>query len=843
MDLYLLILIILIVAAIIDLMVGVANDAVNFLNSAIGAKVAPRTVIMVIATLGILIGVTFSSGLMEVARKGIFNPQYFTLPEVMFIFGAVMLTDVLLLDFFNTFGLPTSTTVSLVFELLGAAFAVSMIKVIQASDSIAMVFTYLNTARAVTIVFAIVASVVIAFIVGSFAQYVSRMIFTFDYHKRIRRYGAIWGGVALTMITFFIILKGSKGASFITPETSAWIKGNLDLIALASFVVWTVLLQFTMWFTRINILKPIVLMGTFALAMAFAANDLVNFIGAPLGGLSAYMSSLDSANPLLQTMESLAEPVRANTWLLLLAGTIMAVTLWLNKKARSVTATAVSLGRQGEGTERFESIGPARAIVRIVLTFFTAVGKITPQPIKDRVERRFDSKQYNPIPDEHGELPAFDLVRAAVNLFVAAALISVGTSLKLPLSTTYVTFMVSMATALPDRAWGRETAVYRVSGVMTVVGGWFFTALMASTVAAILATIMFFGEWFGVIALLIVIGTIFYRTTILHKKREREFTERESLEFGQITNLDEALQQLASDVGKYVTTVGNAIELTTQGLVDENRIQLKEARDLAKTLGKRSKQMSNKILRTSKIDVEADSESENEKNYAQAIGALQQLTRSLRNLAYQTYHHIDNNHQGMDPDQTEELKRLDTEIRTIIQRSAKAMNEHDYSDYTEINESVTELNQILRKFDKRQIKRSKKEKYTTRAGLLYLEILSDTEEIAFHTLTLLEVCKNCSPPDEQLKPLDVSARKKVAQIISRRRRQVESEAGEEALADTVISEEMTSEADTEGETPSDDVSSEVPPDTGKPDESGTPDDDAKKKVSDKKKKSSGKSKK
>ena len=485
MELFLIAVGILLFCAVFDLMVGVSNDAANFLNSSLGSRVAPRHVIMIVASLGIIAGVTFSSGMMEVARKGIFHPHFFTMPELITIFLAVMLSDILLLDMFNTFGLPTSTTVSIVFELLGAAVAMSVIKIIQAGDSMANLSEYINTAKAMMIIMGILLSVIFAFLFGAIAQFISRIIFTFDYSRTLKRYGALWGGVALTSIVFFIFIKGAKGASFITPDTYAAIKTNALTILLLVFIASAVLLQVLMTFFRVNILKPIILIGTFALALAFAANDLVNFIGVPLAGYHSYKIAAASADPLNITMDALSKKVPSETYLLLIAGIIMVLTLWFSRKARTVSATELGLGQQHEGIESFESTKLSRVIVRLVDSFFTNAKVLVPMPVRRFVDSRMDQSRFVPA-DKDGQ-QSFDLIRASVNLMVASIVISFATSMKLPLSTTYVTFMVSMGTSFSDRAWGSETAVYRVTGVMTVVGGWFMTALIAFSVAFIFA--------------------------------------------------------------------------------------------------------------------------------------------------------------------------------------------------------------------------------------------------------------------------------------------------------------------------------------------------------------------
>jgi phosphate/sulfate permease len=741
MEFFYIILIILAAAAITDLMVGVANDAVNFLNSAIGAKVAPRTVIMIIATAGILVGVTFSSGLMEIARKGIFNPEMLTFPEVMVIFSATMLTDVLLLDFFNTFGLPTSTTVSLVFELLGAAFAISFIKVMTAGNGgFAEAMAFINTASVLRILFGIIASVIAAFIVGSLVQYFSRMLFTFDLESRLRRYGALWGGFALATLTYFLLVKGAKGASFLEDNQAAWLQSNALLLSLFSMFFWAFVMQLLNMFTKVNVLRIVVLAGTFALAMAFAANDLVNFIGVPLAGLTAFEFASVSSDPLAMTMGALTEPLRANTWILLLAGAIMAVTLWVNKKARTVTATSVNLGRQHEGSERFESNAAARSVVRIVLGLFRFFSVITPDSVKVWIERRFDTRKFVPHPDENGELPSFDMLRAAVNLIVAALLVSIGTTMKLPLSTTYVTFMVAMATALPDRAWGRDSAVYRVAGVMTVIGGWFFTAIIASSAAAIVATIIYFTELPGLLGMAALAVFLLIRSIRVHKRREKEFEEEER-GIASAGTVKEAVELLMTDLSSLISTSGEILSGTNDGLITENRNELRDMRDRAKQLHKRSKKLATVIVRTSQLE-ERDDAVDN-KTYAEITSSLTLLLRSLRDMTTQCYSHVSNNHQPLTEEQIADIQAIEKEMLDQLTIVADSIAEADFSRIEQVNIETQEVRELIRKADKRQLKRSKKEKQTTRTSLLLLEMLTEYEEIIYHTMKIYELCRSC----------------------------------------------------------------------------------------------------
>ncbi|MBN2090518.1 inorganic phosphate transporter, partial [candidate division KSB1 bacterium] len=575
MEFYLFILVILFFAAIADLIVGVANDAVNFLNSAIGSRVAKRRTIMIIASVGVLLGTTFSSGMMEVARKGVFKPEFFTMHEVIIIFLAVMLTDILLLDLYNTFGLPTSTTVSIVFEIFGGAVAAGAIKAYHAGTNYSQIFSYINTAGVITIVAGIGLSVIFAFIFGVIVQFITRLIFTFNYEKVFKRFGGVYSALALTAITYFIVIKGAKGASFLTKEQSKWLVSHLQEIALFSFIIWTLIWQILISFTRINVLKIIVLIGTFALAFSFAANDLVNFIGAPMGGLSAYETAIaatDSPTELL--MNSFNEPARTSTFILLIAGVIMVVTLWRSKKAQSVTKTEVTLGRQEEGVERFDSSLLSRGIVRIFISFGELILKITPAGIKRIVQNRIDPQKYQPVPDAEGKKPAFDLLRAAVNLMVSSALISFGTSLKLPLSTTFVTFMVAMSTSLADKSWGRESAVYRVTGVLTVIGGWFFTAFMAFT-ACFLFTLFIFYLGLPAILILITAGFYFlYRSSRLHKNREAEF-ERKELAQAKIITIFDQFTTILHDISDFLIKMGGSMNEIIHGLINGKRKKIK----------------------------------------------------------------------------------------------------------------------------------------------------------------------------------------------------------------------------------------------------------------------------
>jgi len=737
MELFQIAILILFGLAISDLIVGVSNDAVNFLNSSIGSRVAPRHVIMIIASLGMLAGVTFSSGMMEVARKGIFNPQFFTMPNLMTIFLAVMLTDIILLDLFNTFGLPTSTTVSIVFELLGAAVAVSLLKLYEVGDSFARVVEYINTGKALTIIFGILLSVVVAFATGAIVQFFSRLIFTFDYEKRLRRYGGLWGGAALTSITYFILIKGSKGASFITPETLAFIKGNTWLILLGSFLVSAIFLQILLSFTRINILKLIVLVGTFALAMAFAANDLVNFIGVPLAGLSAYQEAGVAGDPLTATMEALTKPVQGNTILLLMAGVIMVVTLWVSRKSRSVTKTELRLGRQEEGFERFESTVLSQAIVRLVSSLFESVGKLFPAQLRKSVNRRFDRSEHRPTPAADGAVPSFDLVRASVNLMVASALISLATSFKLPLSTTYVTFMVAMGSSLSDQAWGRDSAVYRVSGVLTVVGGWFFTAMMAFTVSLIFATAIFFAGGWAVAGILILAAFVIYRTHKLHRKREEIEESVEVFNLRKIKDSKAASEITSQHAGTFLAEVAKVIDLSFDALFAQDRAKLKEAREKQRKVQRWSNIIAAnvfKVFRLLKWEAVQDS-----RRYAHTISTLQEISESLRDIAVRAHLHVANNHSGLLVEQITELGKIRDIVCEILERTSRDLRSGHCPDCSEIATKNREIRMLVDEFDEHQVMRIQNNSSKTRLSILFYSLAWDALKIAESATYVLEV--------------------------------------------------------------------------------------------------------
>lgn len=739
MEIYLVAIVILAALAVSDLIVGVSNDAVNFLNSSIGSRVAPRYIIMIIASLGMMAGVLFSSGMMEVARKGIFHPKLFTMPELMVVFLAVMLTDVILLDLYNTFGLPTSTTVSIVFELLGAAVAVSLIKIGNSGEAFSALVNYINTGKALVIISGILLSVVVAFVCGSVIQFLSRLLFTFDFHKRLKRYGAVWGGLALSVITYFILIKGAKGATFITPETLAWIRANTGLILLGSFLACALLLQLLMLVSKVNILKPIVLVGTFALAMAFAANDLVNFIGVPLAGMNAYKVAEAGSNPLTAAMTALQGATPSDSMLLLAAGIIMAVTLWFSRKARTVTATEVNLGRQEEGMERFDSSALARTVVRMMASLSSVVKKIVPGVVLVKLDKRFNQDIYNleDASDKNGERPPFDLVRASVNLMVAGALISLATSYKLPLSTTYVTFMVAMGTSFSDRAWGRDSAVYRVTGVFTVIGGWFLTAFMAFSVSAVFAYVIYYLQAPGVIGIIVLAGLVILRNRRVHKKREKDAEDFEIFNLKKIKDGKYAIATTFEHVGYFLREVASVIDAAYEGMAGQNRQKLKGALKDSKKIRTWANIIVANIFKTLRLLHKEDPIHSRE--YSHTISALQEIAECQRDAIRRAYDHVDNNHKPMLPVQLEELDQIKKLVTALLTETSNAMMKKELPNFDTIEKDKEELKRLMKTFDRNQVERIRDQSSKTRLSILFYGFIRDTNLIVEQTLATLKI--------------------------------------------------------------------------------------------------------
>ena len=595
MDFYLILIVILMALAAVDLIVGVSNDAVNFLNSAIGSRVASFRVILTVASIGILCGSLFSSGMMEIARSGIFNPGYFPFDKIMIVFMAVMLTDIILLDFFNSLGLPTSTTVSLVFELLGAALVTGLLFAFDNGQGFEKWPEIINYSSAITIISGIFLSVFLSFIVGSIVQHIARIIFTFKLKKTLRKYGAIFSGMAITAIIYFLLIKGAKGSSFITDSQVKWITTNTIIIVLISMVLWSILIQILMWWKKINPLKIVVLLGTFSLAMAFAGNDLVNFIGVSVAGLVSFQAWVASGVPASEfTLEILKGKIVTPTWLLLVGGLVMVATLWTNAKSRKVTETEVSLGRQDDGDEKFKPNMVSRALVGSAMWVGNQFNKIIPERWSRNLSIRFEKESAG---DVAADQASFDLIRASINLVVASVLIAYGTSQKLPLSTTFVTFMVAMGSSFADQAWGRESAVYRVAGVINVIAGWLVTAVVALLASGLMALIMYYTGMVGPFALTVVAAFLLVRSHLIFNKKEKEEkSESQLLEQKQVSTL-QAIEESRKNTIHALHTFQRVISKSLNALLTEDAESLRNAHTDLEKLKNQNEKFDSKIIK------------------------------------------------------------------------------------------------------------------------------------------------------------------------------------------------------------------------------------------------------
>lgn len=735
---YLFFIIVLFILAFSDLFVGVANDAVNFLNSAIGARAASFKFVMIVASVGLIAGATFSSGLMEVARKGLFHPGMFTFSDVMVIFLAVMIADIILLDIFNTFGLPTSTTVSIVFDLLGASVGVALIKISENGQSMQDLGLYINSGKALAIITGILVSVALAFTVGAFVQYITRLIFSFNIRHNLKYFAAIWGAAAMTGILFFMILKGAKGASFVSMMHLEYIEQHTARIILLSLVTLTIVLQILISLFRINVLKVVVLTGTFALAMAFAGNDMVNFIGVPLAGLNAFelFSAVPGADPKTFLMAGLEKDVVTETWVLLIAGAFMVLTIWTSKKARTVIETSVDLSRQQEGNERFNSSILSRNLVRGSIRMSNAIGRFIPSPVLIWIEKRFEEPDQI-TKDQMPKGAAFDLLRGSVNLVVASVLIAIGTSLKLPLSTTYVTFMVAMGTSLSDRAWGRESAVYRITGVLSVIAGWFFTALAAFTLALIAAIIVYYG---GLIAILVLLGLaiyLAYRTHIIHLRRSTARKADLGIEIKpeEITTAN-ILSKSSKNIQEVLKIILAILNDTIAGLADEDRKALKSANASVHRLNnttKRWKSQMSSILTNMKEDA-----AETGHFYVQAIDYMREINHCISYIVTPSYEHIENNHKPLTSSQIEEISRIQGEISIFIEDIIDMLHNSNFEDFDLIVNRQQTIQRLLDEARKKQIKRIKNNETGTRNSMLYLNILAELKNLSLFSINLLK---------------------------------------------------------------------------------------------------------
>ena len=744
-NIYLYMIIALAFLAIADLVVGISNDAVNFLNSAIGSKAISFRTIMIVASIGVAVGAIFSSGMMEVARKGIFNPGEFMFNEIMIIFMAVMITDILLLDFFNSLGMPTSTTVSIVFELLGAAVAMALIKIGASGGDFSDVVNYINTSKASQIIFGILLSVVVAFSIGALVQWVSRVLLSYNFERKANWVGALFSGVALTAITYFIFMKGLKGTSYAKQSFDIigggtmkdFLETQVLTILLISSVFWSLLSYVLIVFAKTNIYKLIIVVGTFALALAFAGNDLVNFIGVPVAAYNAFLEW--SASGLSATefpMDVLASKVPTNNWLLFGAGMIMVVTLWFSTKAKDVVKTSLDLSSQGETKERFQPNTLSRGFVRIAMGASKVSAFILPTSWQEKIEQQFEQPVIKLTKNKVHELPAFDLVRAAVNLMVAAVLISIATSYKLPLSTTYVTFMVAMGTSLADRAWGAESAVYRVAGVLNVIGGWFFTAFSAFSAAALVAYLLNLNLEVMFPILLLTAIALLIRSSIVHRKKTQEIASDDRLKKTESSSVQGVISESAANIANVLKRGEKIYAGAFTGLSQQKLDTLKKNKKQIIKLSDEVDELRDNIFYFIK---NLDESSVGASNfYILILGYLQDMTQSLTYITKVSHKHVHNNHKKLKFNQIKELSQINDAIQQLFSDAIAVYKSQSFEKIGEIIEQKNAIYAILKSNIDAQVKRTRTEESSPKNTTLYFSLLLETKDLLNATTGLLE---------------------------------------------------------------------------------------------------------
>ncbi len=720
----------LLILAVFDLFVGVSNDAVNFLQSAIGAKVARYRTVLIVASAGVLIGAVMSAGMMDVARHGIMQPENYSFAEVMTIFLAVMVTDVVILDVFNTLGMPTSTTVSLVFELLGATFILALFK--MGNDPSLTFVDLLNSSKALSVIIAIFVSVAIAFIFGLIVMWLSRIVFTFNYKIHLRYTIAIFGGIAFTALAYFIFIKGLGDSPFISDATREWIKVNTTMLLLVVFVVSTILNEI-LHLLHVNVFKIIVLLGTFALAMAFAGNDLVNFIGVPLAGLDSLQDFMANGNGDYNgfMMTSLKSSAKSPIIYLLIAGIIMIVAMATSKKAQNVVKTSVDLSRQDEGDEMFGSSKVARSIVRAVQDLGTGIVHMVPKSSTKWIDTRFNK-------DEAiiANGAAFDEVRASINLVLAAMLIIIGTNYKLPLSTTYVTFMVAMGSSLADHAWSRDSAVFRVTGVLSVIGGWFVTAGVAFAAAAIVCTLMHFGGFPIMLALMVLDIYLLWRSAQAYKKKKANENKDDIFMLMMRTKdkdiVWDLLRKHVSRTQSFVTRFtceefNKVIGGMTKESLKDLRTAYKEINNERDTLKKIRRQEFLAMRRIPQIIAL-------ERNTWFHIGANcnQQYMYCLRRMLDPIKEHVDNNFQPMHQKYIEDFENVRRRINELMNHTEQMISTNRYDLYRETLVIADECKDELSNIRQRHLNSMQKDNDAAanlKTSLLYLNILQESQEM------------------------------------------------------------------------------------------------------------------
>ena len=742
---YLFLIIFLFVLAVFDLSVGVSNDAVNFMNSAIGSKAASFKVIMVIAAIGIFVGASLSNGMMDIARHGIYQPQHFYFSEIMCILLAVMLTDVVLLDIFNSLGMPTSTTVSLVFELLGGTVAISLIKIANSNGALQL-GDLLNTDKAFTVILAIFLSVAIAFFFGAIVQYISRLIFTFNYKKHMNYFIGLFGGLAATSILYFMLIKGLKESSFMEGDLKTMIYSNTDTIVWGALIFFTLLMQVLHWL-KVNVFKVVILLGTFALALAFAGNDLVNFIGVPVAGYSSYMDLMAQGGTTTTDtflMESLLEPAKTPWYFLVGSGLVMVIALATSKKAQAVIKTSVDLARQSDGNENFGTSPVARVLVRTCNNASNTILSVVPLRVKDWIDSRFNNNEI--ILEDKA---SFDLVRASVNVVLSGLLIALGTSLKLPLSTTYVAFMVAMGSSLADRAWGRESAVYRITGVLSVIGGWFITAGAAFTICFLVALLIHVG---GIAAMAAMVGLAIYmliRNQILYKKKMKKEAMQEEVDstiskLRETKDKREALslfrEHSRDELCDVLNFASDTFNRSVHGFMDEN---LRELRKVMSAIEEKKSYLK-QVKRVGTLGVtqlEHDIAIDKGLYYYQGNDFASEIVFSIRRLTEPGKEHVDNHFSPLCEVQKEDFGKMTDEIVSFLNRSSVMIESNDYHRMDDLIAESVDLTAKLTLLKKEELKRIQGQSGSTKVSMVYLNMVQEAQNVVSFTANLLKVSR------------------------------------------------------------------------------------------------------
>ena len=747
MDVYFIMIVALAFLAIGDLVVGVSNDAVNFLNSALGSKAISVRKIMILASLGVLVGSVFSSGMMEVARKGIFNPEMLLFSEIMIIFMAVMITDILLLDFFNTLGLPTSTTVSIVFELLGAAVAVSLIKISGLGSEFGDLVNYINVEKASQIILGILLSVFIAFSIGALVQFISRTLLSYNYEQKSKWVGSVFGGVALTSISYFILMKGIKGTSYAKESydlldgatISSFLETEVFMISIVSFILLSLISYMLIFSFKVNIYKLIIGVGTFSLALAFAGNDLVNFIGVPIAAWQSYEAWIASGVPAdMFSMEVLSSKVPTPNLLLFLAGMVMVVTLWISSKAKKVTKTEIDLARQRDTKERFQPNFISRGLVRFSYNVANYTSLIVPKKLRDKINAQFEVPVVEMSSNKAVELPAFDMIRASVNMMVAAILISIATSFKLPLSTTYVTFMVAMGTSLSDRAWGSESAVYRVAGVLNVIGGWFFTAFIAFTAAGIIAFLIHLGGPTAIAILIFAALLILVRNYVSHRKEMEEEKNSDALTRAESKSIQGVIDESSGNMSKASKKIKKIYSQSIHGLAKGDLSGLKKNKKAVSKYSEEIDDLRNDLFYFIKnLDESTIKGASN--FYINVLAYLQDIAESLQYISKITYKHINNNHTNLTFNQIRELQEIDSELNNLYDEIQFIFSKNNFKELNKVIDKKQELYSSLKQKIDIQISRTKKDESSPKNTTLYFSILIESKDLVEKTMNLLEM--------------------------------------------------------------------------------------------------------